>query len=182
MVDEATVLVVDDEPDVIDRYEDYLADTCRVRMATDGDAAMAELDESVDAVLLDRRMPGTTGDEVLGMIEARGLDPRIALVTAVSPDFDIVDLHLDDYLVKPVTKAEVHETVERLLLIDEYSARRRELNALQVKRNVLQVEKSTAELEASREYRDLVADIEALESRVAALTDSLEGTPLERYS
>lgn len=179
---ETTVLVVEDEPDLIDLYQDYLADTYRVRTATDGAAAMEQLDACIDVVLLDRRMPDTDGDTVLGQIEASGFDPRIALVTAVAPDLDILDLLLDDYLVKPVTQAEVRDTVERLVLIDEYSERRRQLNALEVKRNVLQVEKSPAELERNRAYRELVAEIEALESRVAALTDSLEGTPLTQYS
>lgn len=178
----ATVLVVDDEPDIVALYEDYLRDTYDVRTAPGGDAALDRLDADVDVVLLDRRMPGTAGDEVLAAIEERGFTVRVALVTATSPDFDIVDMGIEDYLVKPVTRAEVRETVSRLLLIDEYSERRRRLQTLEVKRNVLALEKTQAELRDSDEYRRLCGEIQRLESRLASLTDSLDGTPLERYS
>lgn len=178
----ATVLVVDDEPGLVDLYEEYLSDSHRVRSATDGDEAIDELDPSVDVVLLDRSLPGTAGDEVLAAIEGSEPDPRVALVSAVPPDYDIIEMGMDEYLVKPVTRAEVRETVERLLLLDAYTDRQQELNALRLKRNVLEVEKSGTELSTNEEYRDLCDRIDRLEGTVEELTDSLDGTALERYS
>jgi len=100
------VLVVEDEPDLADLYAAWLGDEYRVRTAYGGQEALDELDEAddeVDAILLDRRMPGLSGDEVLAAVRERGIDCRVAMVTAVEPDFDILKMGFDDYLVKPVT-------------------------------------------------------------------------------
>lgn len=58
------VLVVEDEPDLADLYAAWLGDEYRVRTAYGGQEALDELDEAddeVDAILLDRRMPGFPG-------------------------------------------------------------------------------------------------------------------------
>ncbi len=44
-----------------------------------------------------------SGDEVLDTIAERGIDPAVVMVTAVDPDFDIVEMPFDEYLTKPVT-------------------------------------------------------------------------------
>lgn len=70
----ATVLVVDDEPDVADAYAAQLDDQYIVSTAYGGDEALERIDVSVDIVLLDRRMPSTSGDEVLERIRNRDLN------------------------------------------------------------------------------------------------------------
>ncbi|TKX52052.1 response regulator, partial [Halorubrum sp. SS7] len=58
------VLVVEDEPDLADLYAAWLGDEYRVRTAYGGREALDQLDETddeVDAILLDRRMPGLSG-------------------------------------------------------------------------------------------------------------------------
>jgi response regulator RpfG family c-di-GMP phosphodiesterase len=179
--DETTVLAVDDDPDIVGLYEDYLGDDYRVVTATSGRSAIEQLTPEVDIVLLDRRMPETSGEHVLAAIEAREINPRVALVTAATPDVDIVDMRIDEYLIKPVKRTEIRETVERLRLIDEFTQRRQRLDALQVKRNVLAVEKSEAELAESEAYQRMKAEIDRLEQDVAELTESLDGVPLQRY-
>lgn len=179
--DGTTVLVVDDDSDIVDLYEDYLREEYEVRTATGGAAAIEQLSEAVDVVLLDRRMPETSGEAVLAAIEARDVDPRVALVTAAAPDVDIVEMAIDDYLVKPVTRTEIRETVERLRLIDEFTERRQRLNTLRVKRNVIALEKSETALARSETYQQIEAEIDRLERAVAELTESLDGTALQRY-
>ena len=110
------VLVVEDEPDLADLYAAWLGDEYRVRTAYGGREALDELDEAdeVDAILLDRRMPGLSGDEVLTAVRDRGIDCRVAMVTAVEPDFDILEMGFDDYLVKPVSKDDLLGVVETM--------------------------------------------------------------------
>jgi len=62
------------------------------------------IDETVDVVLLDRMMPGMSGQEVLAAIRERGLDCRVAMVTAVDADFDVIEMGFDEYLGKPRTE------------------------------------------------------------------------------
>ncbi|WP_135364474.1 response regulator [Halosimplex halophilum] len=165
--DRTTILVVDDEEVVRESFALYLEPLgYAVRTADSGGAALAAVDDDVDVVLLDRRMPDRSGDEVLEEIRARNIDCQIALVTAVDPDFDIVTIDCDDYLVKPVDRDDLIGTVERLELLDEYDEARRELSALRVKRNVLEVEKHPSALEDSAEFRRLQNRIDELEAEL----------------
>ncbi len=157
-----TVLVVEDEPDLADLYAAWLGDDYRVRTAYGGNEALEQIDADVDAILLDRRMPGLSGDEVLMEIRERGIDCRVAMVTAVEPDFDILEMGFDDYLVKPVTKEALRETVEGLLRRGGYDAGVQELFALTSKRAVLEAEKNASELAENAEYQELTERIEEL--------------------
>ncbi|MEF8976022.1 MAG: response regulator [Halapricum sp.] len=176
--DRGTVLVVEDEQHLADLYTDYLTDRYEVRTAYSGEEAIDMLADDIDVVLLDRRMPVTSGNEVLAAIEENGYDPRVAMVTAVEPDFDIIDLGVDDYLVKPVSKNALREVVERLLTITEYSKRLQELTSKKLKRNVLQVEKPQSELRDSDRYAELETDIERLEETLDDLSEDLSGEDL----
>ena len=175
------MLVVEDETELADLYADYLRGTYAVDVAYSGEEAIEMLSEAYDAVLLDRRMPVVSGNEVVLEMEERGIETRVAMVTAVNPDFDIIDLGIDDYLVKPVTRQEVLDTVERLLKISEYNERAQELTAKKLKRNVLEVEKTRAELQESDEFERLTAEIEALEVEVEDIAAELDAENLERY-
>jgi len=170
-----TVLVVDDEEVVRESFALYLEPLgYAVRSVDSGEAALAAVDDDVDIVLLDRRMPDKSGDEVLETIRAQNIDCQVALVTAVDPDFDIVTIDCDDYLVKPVDKSDLIETVERLELLDEYDETQRELSTLRVKRNVLEVEKHPAALEESAEFHRLEERIDALEAELDELESEFD--------
>jgi len=165
--EDATVLVVDDDVALAELYAAWLSDTYEVTTATDGEAALARAAEGdVDVLLLDRRMPGTSGDEVLDALRERGDDCRTAMVTGVDPDFDVLDVPFDDYLVKPVTAEDLRGVVRTLLALDEYADLQIELSSKRVRRSVLAREKNRYELAGSDEYARLLADIEDLERRV----------------
>jgi CheY-like chemotaxis protein len=168
--DPVRVLVVDDEPDVADAYAVWLEDGYEVRTATSGQQALELVDPGVDVVLLDRRMPGLSGDEVLERLSERDLDPRVAMVTAVDPDFDIVEMPFDTYLTKPVTSDDLRTTVDRLVSVTDYDARSRELFTLAEKRAALETSKTAAELEASDAYAELTDRIQRLR---ASLTEEI---------
>jgi predicted DNA binding protein/CheY-like chemotaxis protein len=110
------VLIVDDERDLADTYARWLDDEYEVRTAYGGHEAIESVDETVDVVLLDRRMPRITGDDVLEHIWEEGFDCGVSMLTAVEPDSDLGDLGFDEYLVKPVTKADLVDVVNELVL------------------------------------------------------------------
>lgn len=115
--DRPTVLVVEDEEAVVEAYAMWLSDTANVRTATGGREALELVDEDVDAVLLDRRMPDLSGDETLAEMRERGHDCPVAMVTAVDPTVDVdgVDASFETYLTKPVTKEQIVDAVAELL-------------------------------------------------------------------
>jgi DNA-binding response OmpR family regulator len=166
------VLIVEDEPDVAETYNLWLASDYEVRMAHDGDEGLDELDETVDVVLLDRMMPGLSGDEVLQQIRDRGFDCRVAMVTAVEPDFDILEMGFDAYLCKPIKSDQLYETVSNLLDRSAYDDLLQEYYSLVEKRATLEATKSSAELEDNEEYVELRDRIETLRDD---LSDSLGG-------
>ena len=173
---ETTILIVDDESAVTDVYAAHLQDEYDVRTAYDGSEAVEKLDEDVDAVLLDRRMPGMSGDEVLEHIRDEGYECRVAMVTAVDPDFDILDMGFDDYVVKPVSRDDLYDTVDRLLTYTSYDDTFQEYFSLVSKRAALQTSKSQSALETNEEYQELTERINELEADLDdAMMDLDEG-------
>jgi DNA-binding response OmpR family regulator len=158
----AKVLVVDDEADVADAYAAQLQLDFDVSTAYSGREALDQLDETVDVVLLDRRMPGISGDEVLETIRERGLDCRVAMVTAVDPDFDIIEMEFDDYVIKPVSREDLYDTIERLLTASDYESTLQEYYALMAKQGALRANKPEAELVDTEEYAELQERIDEL--------------------
>ncbi|KTG08245.1 HalX domain-containing protein [Haloferax profundi] len=156
------VLIVEDEPDLADLYATWLRDDYRVRVAYGGREALDELDDEVDVVLLDRRMPDLSGDEALTEIRNRGFDCRVAMVTAVEPDFDIIAMGFDDYLVKPVSREALTETVSNLILRNAYDVGIQDLFSLASKKALLEAEKDEATLEDNEEYQALTERLDEL--------------------
>lgn len=170
--DRPVVLIVEDEPDVAETYRLWLREDYEVEMAQDGDEGLSKLDSDVDVVLLDRMMPGLSGDEVLAQIRERDLDCRVSMVTAVEPDFDILEMGFDAYLSKPIRSEELHETVENLLDRSEYDGLLQNYYSLVEKRATLEATKSNAELAESEEYDELKGEIDELQDD---LSNSLGG-------
>jgi DNA-binding response OmpR family regulator len=161
-----TVLVVEDERDLADLYTAWLDESYHVRTANDGREALEKLDEDVSVVLLDRRMHDLSGEEVLEAIRERGLDCRVAMVTAVEPGPDIVDMPFDDYLVKPVSREELVRTVSNLFVRNEYDEGIRRLFSLASKKALLESETNPASLDDTEEYRRLLEDIDELRTEL----------------
>jgi DNA-binding response OmpR family regulator len=148
-----TVLVVDDEVSLADTYAAYLQDDYETRTAYGGEAALEAMDEDVDAVVLDRRMPDCSGDEVLERLRDTGYDCTVLMVTAVDPDLNILEMDFDDYLCKPVSGETLLETLDRHLDRDgPKNERLDEFFRLVSKLSVLEGELTRAELRDSEEY------------------------------
>jgi len=179
--DEPCLLIVDDEERVANTYELRLQGSYDTTVALSGQEALETIDESFDIVLLDRRMPEVTGDEVLEEIRSRGLECRVVMLTAVDPDFDIADMDVDDYVVKPVDKEKLRDVVERALRISEYNDQMQELSSLRLKRNVLEVETSDRELEESEKYQRLSAEIEEMEAEIEEMESALDLDQVDLY-
>jgi DNA-binding response OmpR family regulator len=159
---DARVLVVDDQPDVADAFATQLAREYDTQVAYTGEEALEKVDEAIDVILLDRRMPGLSGDQVLDEIHEWGLDCRIIMVSAVDPDFDIVDMPFDEYLCKPVTADELLDGVARQLRAAECDDRLPEFVELTSKLDALEQQKTEFELDETDE-------VEAMRERATEL-------------
>lgn len=161
-----TVLVVDDDEDVIETYKFWLDDEYDLRTATSGQEALEQLEAAVDVVLLDRLMPGLSGEEVLEEIRASGFDCRVAMATAIEPDPSIVEMPFDAYVTKALDYEEVQETIERLLARSEYDETVREHYAVAEKLATLEDQHPDDKLADSEEYQRLRERFEELDEQV----------------
>jgi DNA-binding response OmpR family regulator len=174
-----TVLIVDDEPGIRDLMTAWLDGDYRVRTAGDGEEALAAIDDSVDIALLDRRMPGMSGDELLEELRCRGYEIPVGMITAVTPDVDIVDMAFDDYVVKPVAKDELVRTVELLRTRADYDDQSRRFFRLASKRAKLRASQHI-DHHTNPEYEALEAEMETLRDHLDEVLAELSETDIAR--
>jgi DNA-binding response OmpR family regulator len=110
-MEQARVLIVDDEPVVAEVLEKYLRrEGFDVSVARDGEAAVAAaLADKPDLVLLDLMLPRLDGLEVLRRIRAQQAVPVIMLTAKGEETDRVVGLEMgaDDYVAKPFSPREV---------------------------------------------------------------------------
>ena len=117
-----SVLIVDDEPNIVHSLQFLMTDAgFDVRIAKDGDAALAAIAQFVPGVvLLDVMLPGSDGYEVCRKIRMnpawRGV--RIIMLTARGRDSERargIELGADAYITKPFSTRELVEQVKQFL-------------------------------------------------------------------
>jgi PleD family two-component response regulator len=116
------VLIADDDPKGAELLEAYLAETdCDLRIASDGQETLRQVAAwAPDLILLDIMMPRISGFEVCKRLRA---DPAtsgigIIMITALDQPSDIdraVEAGTDDFLTKPINKADLLLRVRSLL-------------------------------------------------------------------
>lgn len=116
----ATILIVDDDSGLRESIVETLTDLRHTAVeAADGRAGLARLERpGIDAVLLDLRMPGLDGLEMLRRIGALANPPPVAVLTAVptaSNTIEAMRLGAVDHLTKPVTRADLIALLKRML-------------------------------------------------------------------
>ena len=116
----ARVLVVDDEESIRNVLREGLADEGHdVLLASTGEQALELLGKNgIEAMLLDIRMPGLSGLDVLSEVLVRSPDTCVIMVTAigdVSTAVNAMKKGAYDYLAKPFDLDEVTMAVQRAL-------------------------------------------------------------------
>jgi two-component system response regulator VanR len=114
------VLIVEDEPLMAEAIRDGLRlEAIAADIAGDGDTALELLDvNAYDIAVLDRDVPGPSGDEIAQWIVASGSGMPILMLTAADRLDDKAtgfELGADDYLTKPF---DLRELVLRLRALD----------------------------------------------------------------
>lgn len=114
-----TVLVVDDEADIVSLMRDFLeSEGYTVLTAVDGPSALEIMQSTqLDCVLLDVMMPGMTGFDLIRKVRETNEVP-VLFLSARHEDYDKIrglGLGADDYIVKSATPAEVIARVKAVL-------------------------------------------------------------------
>jgi len=116
----ARILIVDDEPHILDVVRAYLArEGHEVLTATDGDAAIdLAADPAIDLVVLDVMLPRRSGFEVLRELRSAGSMVPVVMLTARDDVIDRVaglEIGADDYVTKPFEPRELVARVSAVL-------------------------------------------------------------------
>ena len=123
-VPSASILVVDDHEQNLELLQAYLEEIgCRIRTASDGIQALAEIEaEQPDLVILDVMMPRMSGYQLCEKVKGDPAtrDIPVVMVTALSEVGDVekaVESGADDFLTKPVYKLELVTRAKSLLRV-----------------------------------------------------------------
>ena len=113
------ILVVDDEPAIVEIVRDYLTDVgYRVSTARSGDDALRQIRSILpDLIVLDLGLPGLDGLDVARVVRQSSRVP-IIMLTARGDEADRVvglELGADDYLIKPFSPRELLARVRAVL-------------------------------------------------------------------
>jgi two-component system OmpR family response regulator len=113
------VLVIDDDADLTGMVTEFLRregfETTSAFNGTDG--ALAALDPTVDAIILDVMMPDISGIETLQRIRSTSQVPVIMLTAKGAEDERVAGLEMgaDDYIAKPYSARELLARLKALL-------------------------------------------------------------------
>ena len=149
---EKTVLLVDDDPAVLEVLRHCLRPLYRITVATDGITALELAKAKPDLILLDVRLPDLSGYEVLARLQTESGAAHIPVIFLSSNDSasDItrgLQLGAVDYVTKPVIPSVVVARVQTHLRLRDQSAHLEEM----VRERTRDLESRTAELLQSQE-------------------------------
>ena len=120
--DRAKILVVDDEPNIVQTLQDRLEmnDYLVVTACNGRDGLEKATNERPDIILLDVIMPIMDGHEMLERLRKTedGKDIAVIMLTARSQNQDIARATacgIDDYIIKPFDLSELLEKIEGIL-------------------------------------------------------------------
>lgn len=175
------IAVVEDEAAIADFLErGLLAEGYEVRIADDGLVGeQIALDPDVDLVVLDRMLPGRSGDEVLAAIQERRPGLPVIMLTAKAEVADRVeglDRGATDYLTKPFAFDELLARI-RARLRESMAGSETSLEAGDLKLNLLTREASRdgAAVRLPEREAELLAYLMRHTGRVCSRADILAG-------
>ena len=128
MTARATILIVDDEPDVREVLDEYFVGHGYVALTAESAAAARELASArpIDIALIDIHMPGEDGLSLARHLRERYANIAIVMLTSASTVVDrIVGLEMgaDDYVPKPFDPRELLARVKSVLRRTSSAAR-----------------------------------------------------------
>lgn len=125
------ILIVDDEPIALKSLKDILhLEGYNVSAVSNGQAAVETIrNRHIDLMIVDLRMPGIGGLEVVRIANEISPDTEIVLLTAYGSTESAIDalrLRIHDYLLKPASPAKILTSVRMGLARREEKLRARE--------------------------------------------------------
>ncbi len=156
------LLVIEDDTLQRQMYTRWLEDYS-VDSASTEPKAYEKLSGESDVVLLDRIFDEPKGDSIAERIKKLFPEVEIVMITAVEPDTGIMDMEVDDYLVKPVERSELEKAVQRSISRSSSPDDKRKLLSMMAKKAALD---KRLTIEDRESYENLSEEIEEMKSQL----------------
>lgn len=114
-----TVLIAEDDDafrETVGRWSE-IGDRWHVRATPNGKEALTAVDEAVDVLVLDRRMPELSGHELIERLGETPFDGDVLVVSAYEASTDLNEADVDGYLTKPVSREAYVDALEWLATV-----------------------------------------------------------------
>jgi len=116
-----TILIVEDEPDILELLEYTLAKDYEIIGCLDTSRVVDILDqEQIDLILMDRNLPNVEGSVFIQQLRNQGYSQNVIYLTAKDADENIIEgfeRGADDYITKPfnidILKARIKSVINR---------------------------------------------------------------------
>jgi DNA-binding NtrC family response regulator len=178
----AHILIVDDDEVSCQLFAEALeSEGFQVEQATSGDAALSRLrEDTYDLLIIDVRMPGTSGLAVTRVVHEKDPSLPVIVMTAfgsIETAVEAIHEGAFDFISKPMNLAELKKTVSRALA-QRALQRRPEMNNGRNDENPQQLGKIIGKSPAMLEVYKTVARVASTKSTVLILGESGTGKEL----
>lgn len=134
MSDKKSILVIDDEKNIRFTIKQSLANLdLDIEDAINGEEALQKIDEKeYKLLLLDLKMPGIDGMQVLRIAAEKWPDIKVIIITAygtIDAAVEAMKLGAVDFLQKPFSPAEIRHLVEAVLFRDSMDSEAHDYNS-----------------------------------------------------
>lgn len=170
------VVIIEDEESLAELFSKRLDDEYNATIATHAGNGIAEIDAETDYVLLDRKLPGMSGDRVLEYIVDQPYDINVIIISAIDPDQNVIHQPYDEYITKTVDEGEIQDAIDRV----EVKNRFVELLSQYVKKaetwEVVRSELNTAESDADVDLGMIESELDEIAEEFATISSELSGS------
>ncbi|TKX43697.1 winged helix-turn-helix transcriptional regulator [Halorubrum sp. ARQ200] len=132
-----SILIIEDDPMASSALSDYSSNPFNVRTVSRGEDGIRHYTKDTDLVILDRKLDDISGDTVATKIKEKDQHALILVVSGIDPKDNILDLPVDCYLKKPVSRTELRSRISDILNRQGLELEQREYLALRSKQSAL---------------------------------------------
>lgn len=168
-----SILVVEDDESQAKMYGRWLENVHNVKTATSGSEALEKLSDDTEVVFMDRKLPDMTASEILDAAGDTLKGKYVVMLTAAEPEVDILDLDIQEYLTKPVSKDDLEEVLENIEEQGKKTEKAQRLWSLVTKKSLLEDKNRLDELEKEKRYEKLKDEINSLKDEINDIPEKI---------
>lgn len=168
--DKKKILVIEDNDAQAEMYKRWLEPKYSANIATTYDEVLKEYTGDEKVILLDRKLKESEAEDIIDSLEGIK-DKNIVVITGMEPDLGLLDMPINDYLIKPIDRGKLRDTVRKVLEAERKTDKAQKLLQLLSKKQIL--DDKPTDTREKQEYQKLVKRIDELRDEINDLPESV---------